>query len=342
MIPSANIFKAKILIVDDQEANIMLLEDILREAGYSNITSTRAPFPVRELHRKNRYDLILLDVQMPGMDGFEVMEGLKEIETGAYLPVLVVTAQPDHRMRAVKAGAKDFISKPFDISELLHRVRTMLEVRLLHARLTGQDEAGRARFEEALRQSEEHFKLAARVLSDMVWEWNLLDQALWWSDGFLTPFGYAAGEIEPSLGSWTEAIHPGDRTRVMDGMRQALDGVAESWNAAYRFRNKDGGYSDVKDHGFILRDASGRAIRMVGGMRKVADRFGMRTVGLADDLNNALAPMLPAIEKLKSRMGEDDEGLHNLEILAGLLTSAGRSRELVDELLSLVGEFPAK
>ena len=87
-----------ILIVDDQEANVLLLEQMLRGAGYVSITSTMDPREVCELHRKNRYDLILLDLQMPGMDGFQVMEGLKEIETDGYLPVLVITAQPYHKV----------------------------------------------------------------------------------------------------------------------------------------------------------------------------------------------------------------------------------------------------
>ncbi len=132
MISSSDILKASILIVDDQEANVSLLEQMLRGAGYVSIASTRDPNEVCELHLKNRYDLILLDLQMPGMDGFQVMESLKEIETGGYLPVLVITAQPDHKLRALKAGAKDFVSKPFDLAEVLIRVYNMLEVRLLH------------------------------------------------------------------------------------------------------------------------------------------------------------------------------------------------------------------
>src|SRR5256885_12024477 len=103
---------------------------MLSGAGYVSVASTRDPRAVRELHRKNRYDLILLDLQMPGMDGFEVMEGLKEVERDGCLPVLVVTAQPDHKLRALRAGAKDFVSKPFDLAEVLMRVRNMLEVRL--------------------------------------------------------------------------------------------------------------------------------------------------------------------------------------------------------------------
>ena len=126
---------ASILIVDDQEANVLLLEQMLSEAGYRCVTSTMDPHAVCALHRDNHYDLILLDLQMPGMDGFQVMEGLKEIETDGYLPVLVITAQPGHKLRALTAGAKDFISKPFDLVEVKTRIHNMLEVRLLYKQL---------------------------------------------------------------------------------------------------------------------------------------------------------------------------------------------------------------
>jgi two-component system cell cycle response regulator len=132
MISSSDILHGKVLIVDDLEANVLLLERMLRNAGYVSITSTMDPGEVCELHLKNRYDLILLDLQMPGMDGFQVMESLKEIETDGYLPVLAVTAHPAHKLRALQGGAKDFISKPFDLPEVLMRVHNMLEVRLLH------------------------------------------------------------------------------------------------------------------------------------------------------------------------------------------------------------------
>src|SRR5665811_1098699 len=135
MISSSDILDGKVLIVDDQEANVVLLERILRRAGYVSITSTTDPREVCGLHLKNRYDLILLDLQMPGMDGFQVLEGLKRIAPDDYLPVLVITGQPAHRLRALQAGAKDFIAKPFERAELLARVHNMLEVRLLHEEL---------------------------------------------------------------------------------------------------------------------------------------------------------------------------------------------------------------
>ena len=135
MISAADIFNASILIVDDQEANVQMLEQMLHDAGYRCITSTMDPHAVCALHRDNHYDLILLDLQMPGLDGFQVIEGLKEIETEGYLPVLVITAQPGHKLRALAAGAKDFISKPFDLIEAKTRIHNMLEVRLLYKQL---------------------------------------------------------------------------------------------------------------------------------------------------------------------------------------------------------------
>ncbi len=132
MITASDILKAGILIVDDNDANVALLEQMLRGAGYVSVASTRNPREVCELHRKNRYSLIVLDLQMPGLDGFQVMEDLKAIETGGWLPVLVQTSQPNHKVRALRAGAKDFVSKPFDLVEVLLRVNNLIEVRLLH------------------------------------------------------------------------------------------------------------------------------------------------------------------------------------------------------------------
>ncbi len=132
MINPADILSGKLLIVDDKDVNIILLERTLRGAGYTSIASTTRPGEVCELHRKNGYDLILLDLEMPGTDGFQVMDDLKEIDIEGYLPVLAVTAHPAHKLRALQGGAKDFISKPFDLAEVLMRVHNMLEVRLLH------------------------------------------------------------------------------------------------------------------------------------------------------------------------------------------------------------------
>jgi DNA-binding response OmpR family regulator len=168
-----DIFSAPILIVDDREANVSLLAQILREEGYTCVTTTTDSQEVCALHLKNRYDLILLDLQMPGMDGFQVMEGLKANESDGYLPVIVLTAQPAHKLRALKSGARDFISKPFELVEVTTRIHNMLEVRLLYRQLEiyneTLDQAVQERTAE-LRESESHYRSLAELASDWHWE----------------------------------------------------------------------------------------------------------------------------------------------------------------------------
>ena len=173
MITADEILNANVLIVDDQQSNVLLLEEILREAGYTRISSTMDPHAVAALHRENRYDLILLDLKMPGMDGFQVMENLKAIESESYIPVLVVTAEPGHKLRALQAGAKDFVSKPFDLTEVKTRIHNMLEVRLLHRRLDNYNKVLEQTVQERtaeLRESEARFRALTELASDWYWE----------------------------------------------------------------------------------------------------------------------------------------------------------------------------
>jgi PAS domain S-box-containing protein len=152
---------------------VLLLEGILGDVGYTHITSTMNPREVCELHRLNGYDLILLDLQMPGMDGFQVMEELKELALEGYVPILVITAQPDHKLRALAAGAKDFIAKPFDLVEVKTRIHNMLEVRLLYRQLENYnkelEQTVLVRTAE-LRESEARFRRLTELSSDWYWE----------------------------------------------------------------------------------------------------------------------------------------------------------------------------
>ncbi|MDO9072830.1 MAG: response regulator [Rubrivivax sp.] len=169
----SDILAARILIVDDQDANVKLLQRLLGEAGYTGVSTVMDPTTVCALHRQHDYDVILLDLQMPTMDGFAVMEGLKTNPRDSSLPVIVLTAQPGHKLRALQAGARDFISKPFDLVEVKTRIHNMLETRLLHRRLAAQNE----RLEEAvaqrtaeLRESEARFRSLTELASDWYWE----------------------------------------------------------------------------------------------------------------------------------------------------------------------------
>ncbi|MCL5968101.1 MAG: response regulator [Betaproteobacteria bacterium] len=165
---------ARILIVDDQPANVALLHELLHGVGYSQVFSTMDPTAVAALHREAPFDLILLDLQMPGMDGFQVMEALKAgTAEGDYLSVLVITAQPGHKLRALQAGAKDFVSKPFDLVEVQTRIRNLIEVRLLHRQLAQHNLVLEQRVQQRtaeLRESEARYRALTELATDWHWE----------------------------------------------------------------------------------------------------------------------------------------------------------------------------
>lgn len=212
MLDVSELLNASILIVDDQEANVMLLEQMLRNEGYANITTTQEPREVAGLHAQQRFDLILLDLQMPEMDGFEVMEALKKIDPSSYLPVLVLTAQPAHKLRALKAGAKDFVSKPFDFVEVQTRIHNMLEVRLLYRKLNDQNRMLEQTVLERtaeLQVSQARFQRFTELSSDWYWEQD------------------AAGNITQFSGAVREMLGIGDNA-------SAEEWAAAGWNVAER------------------------------------------------------------------------------------------------------------
>ncbi len=202
MLDASEILNASILVVDDMEANVMLLEQMLRNAGYANITTTQNPRQVVGLHSTHRYDLILLDLQMPEMDGFEVIEALKTIDNESYLPVLVITAQPGHKLRALKAGAKDFVSKPFDLVEVQTRIHNMLEVRLLYRKLDNYNKVLEQTVLERtaeLRESEARFQRFTELSSDWYWEQDAAGKLIKHSGPVIEMLGIGA---EPGSGNW--------------------------------------------------------------------------------------------------------------------------------------------
>ena len=224
MLEAAEILKAKVLVVDDQQANVLLLERMLGAAGYASVTSTLDPRAVCELHEKNRYDLIVLDLQMPGMDGFQVMEGLKPIEKDGYLPVLVITAQPDHKLRALQAGAKDFISKPFDVAEVLMRVHNMLEVRLLHLEIHRKNDELKKLFDQVVAERKVSERLALHVPPD-----SIAARLQARPDVTADSFAEATVLIADIVGfaDLTPAVSPEQLALLLDEIFTSFDGLAK-------------------------------------------------------------------------------------------------------------------
>jgi PAS domain S-box-containing protein len=221
MITSSDILNGKILIVDDQQADVLLLERMLRGAGYTSIASTMDPQAVCELHSKNRYNLILLDLHMPDMDGFQVMEDLRKIDPDGYLPVMVITAQPNHKLRALEAGAKDFISKPFDVAEVLARVRNILKVRLLHREAQKYNKILEQKAAERildLQESESLFRSYTESTPDAIVIVDREGSIVLVNLQTETLFGYSRTElvdqkVELLLPERYRGMHPGQRNR---------------------------------------------------------------------------------------------------------------------------------
>lgn len=145
--------QAAILIVDDEASNVRLLEKILKTSGYKNIFCTQDSTRVGELYQKHNSDLILLDLDMPKLDGYGVMEQLSELTENNPPPILVLTAQhaQGYRQRALDGGARDYVTKPFDANELLSRVRNLLEVQMAQKFMRHQNELLEQKVQERTR-----------------------------------------------------------------------------------------------------------------------------------------------------------------------------------------------
>ena len=195
MISQADIYGAKILIVDDQEVNLRLLEHLLESGGYTAISSTLDARAVAGLHQRHQFDLIILDLVMPAMSGYAVMDALRPLELEGYLPVLVIAADPDAKLAALEAGARDFISKPFDALEVLTRIRNMLEVRLLH-RAARQYNALLERTVGQRTAELQRFRGAMDATTDAIFLVDVLGMALVdVNDGACRLLGYARAQL---------------------------------------------------------------------------------------------------------------------------------------------------
>ncbi|MBF0247309.1 MAG: response regulator [Alphaproteobacteria bacterium] len=153
-----HILSARLLVVDDNITNVMLLTKLLQAEGYTDVEGITDPREFKAKWEAQPYDLVLLDIRMPHIDGYGVMEQLKAmVEVGDYPPVMVLTAQTDNetKLKALEYGAQDFLHKPFDRVEALTRIRNLVEVRLLHKQVRNQNEILEERVRERTKELEE-------------------------------------------------------------------------------------------------------------------------------------------------------------------------------------------
>ena len=361
---------ATILIVDEQEANVRLLEGILEHAGYTNVRGVLDPRETLRMYAEFAPDLILLDLLMPQLDGFAVLDQLRSaIPADSYLPILVLTADisAEAKQRALASGAKDFLTKPLDVVEVLLRIGNLLQTRMLHRQLQNQNQileaqvrertaaltranaqlhveiASRQRAQAALSASEQRFRALIEKSADAI--------AVIGSDGIVL---YASPACSRILGYPVEALvgcnvlqllHPDDAPDATKRLAQILETPGGIVQSEARARHQDatwrwleGGITN------LLHDPSVRGL--VANFRDVTERkrleeqfrqvqkmeiIGQLAGGIAHDFNNMLSAVIGLIGSAQEQLPPDSPVQPSLEIAEG---AAWRAARLTRQLLT--------
>ena len=269
---------ASLLVVDDEALNLDMVSRRLVRQGCYNVDGASSGEQALRMIQDNSYDLVLLDQMMPGLNGMQVLEKIREQHEPSQLPVIMVTALTDSKyiIDALQHGANDYITKPLDFAVALARLEAQLS---------------RKWAEEELRESRERYALAARGSNDGIWDWNLETGKIYYSPRWASILGYEVHEIGDQLEQWIDYVHPDDCDRLASELMAHRDGITDHFHSEHRLRHKDGAYRWALARGIASRDGFGRAVRMAGSLTDI-------TEGKVADTLTGLPNRLLLIERL--------------------------------------------
>ncbi len=246
-----------LLVVDDNENNRDVLSRRLRQKGFLVSVAADGPEALAHIERDS-YDLILLDVEMPGMSGLEVLTRLRANRSQTQLPVIMVTARSEGAdiVEAFGLGANDYVTKPVDFAVALARIRTHLAHKWAVT---------------DLHESEERYALAVRGANDGLWDWNLLSNEAYWSPRWKAMLGHDDEEVGSSPDEWFNRVHPEDDVRVRSALKAHLEDGSSNFESEHRLLHQNGMYRWVLCRGAAVRDSSGAATRLAGSLTDITE-----------------------------------------------------------------------
>src|SRR5881296_2347964 len=310
-----NTHKNRLLIVDDNEMNRDMLARRLARKGYVIGLAENAQDLLQRV-KQDVVDLVLLDIEMPDISGLDALKALREQYSPAELPIIMVTAktQSEDIVRALDLGANDYLTKPIDFPVAVARIGTQLSHK---------------QAQEALKESEERYALAARGSNDGLWDWSLSANTVHFSPRWKAMLGYEEGEIGDRPGEWFDRIHDADRERVKEEIDAHQKGLTPHFESEHRVLHKEGSFRWMLSRGVAVHDASGKVLRMAGSQTDI-------TEGKVSDPLTGLPNRLLFIDRV-GRLVEHRKR-HENHLFAVLFLDLDGFKMINDSLGHLVGD----